>query len=215
MTGLYLLPITEAEKLPEGFAARYFPKRAERAERYLRHEDLLRSYAAGALCACVLNVEEEAIAFGPKGKPYLKNGGFSFSLSHSGDYALLAADDTDIGADIEKLEPLERRERIAGRVFTEEERLWMTESPETRFYMLWTMKERVMKLDGRGFSLPPESFSALPLLEGGSIETVHGTAYGKTVLLPGCALSVCALHPVNQAPIRILTLKELLAMRKA
>jgi len=207
MTRLTILPIGEAARLPRGLCEGLFPERMKRAMAFRQQEDTLRCMAAGALTALVLGAKESELSYNPWGKPCWECGDLCFSLSHSGDYALLATDETEVGTDIEKNAPVE--EAVAARVFTGEELAWMGES-EARFYALWTMKESVMKLDGRGFSLPPESFSALPLLTGGTIETVFGTAYGKTATLDTCVLSVCTLHPAQDTPVRVLTAEALL-----
>ncbi len=211
MLNLYLLSLSEAEKLPETLCERYFPERMKRARRFLKKEDYLRCVAAGALTAFVLGAEEREIARNEWGKPFLPGKKVFFSLSHSGDYALLAADDTEVGADLEKNAGF--LPKVAERVFTPEELEWMNGSPEIRFYQLWTMKESVMKLDGRGFSLAPNSFSVLPLLKGDSILSGAGELCGHTETFRDCTLSVCALHPIGEPVPWEMTAEELLKLR--
>jgi len=208
MTSLTILPIEEAARLPGALCERLFPKRMKHASQFRQRDDALRCIAAGALTTLVLGAKEEELVCNPWGKPLWTHGGLCFSLSHSGDYALLATDETEVGVDIEKNSSVTKG--IAERAFTENEIAWMNEECETRFFSLWTMKESVMKLDGRGFSLAPQSFSVLPLLYGGSLSLESGTIYGCSVPFRDCTLSVCALHPIDLPPIRVLSAQDLI-----
>jgi len=207
MLKLCILPITEAEKIPAELCERLFPRRMARARRFRRREDALRCIGAGALTALVLDAKEKDISCNAWGKPYLRGHGPCFNLSHSGDYVLMAVDDRNVGADIEKNGCVNYS--AAARVFTAEELKWMDEAPERRFYALWTMKESVMKLDGRGFQLASERISVLPILNGGTILTDSGAVYGITQQFRDCTLSVCALHPITETDLRVFTAEEL------
>lgn len=212
MVRLFLLPIWETAKLPPELCGRLFPKRMERSERFRQRDDALRCIGAGALTALVLGVKEEEIILNRWGKPFAGKTGVYFSLSHSGDYTLLASDDGEVGVDIEKNGAVSQG--VARRAFAPDELRWMDEAPEERFYRLWTMKESVIKLDGRGFSLPPESFSVMGLINGGPMLTDQGEIFGHTELFHDCTLSVCALHPIERAPVRVFTAAELTALYK-
>lgn len=89
--------------------------------------------------------------FGENGKPYLKDSTVHFSLSHSGDYILLAVSDREIGADIQEKQPKDFV-KLANRFFAPEEAQYMeTLKPEVQqdyFYHLWTAKEACTKLLG-------------------------------------------------------------------
>ena len=207
----YILPVSQAELLPEALCRELFPKRMERAGHFVKKEDALLSIAAGALEAIVLSAREEDILFNEWGKPHIPGGAF-FSLSHSGDYALLAVDVAELGADIQKHTPFSRK--TAERVFTPEELRWMDEEAEERFFSLWTMKESVMKLDGRGFHLPPESFSVLPLMKGEGLFTDRGMLYGRTERFHDCTISVCSPGGAGDFSLRVLTARELLGLRR-
>lgn len=102
--------------------------------------------------------DERSILRTPEGKPYLP-GGPEFSLSHGGDLAVLLISDTPCGVDVECADRAvsERiRERVFQRIFQREEA-----DSERAFSWLWTRKEAVMKLDGRGLGLDPRCFSVL------------------------------------------------------
>ena len=120
--------------------------------------------AAGLLLrrSCGVTGDEQLI-FGENGKPYLKNGGLFFSISHSGDYAVLTVSGREVGADIEKIAPVSVSGAVAARCFTPDELSWMRgQAADEAFYRLWTAKESVMKASGLGFSLSPKTFSVLP-----------------------------------------------------
>ena len=176
-----------------------FPQRYARAERMKRPEARLRSLAATLLLRDALALRDEAqLRYGPQGKPFLP-GGPAFSLSHSGAFAALAVDAHPVGLDLERVEPA--RMRAIRRVCTPEELDWAGEDP-LRTFRLWTWKEAVMKATGLGFALAPESFSALPFVIGGAVETAGGVWYAGSADVQGHALAVCSSHPVITPELR-------------
>lgn len=96
------------------------------------------------------------------GKPYAVNADALFSISHSEDIVICAADKKPVGADIEKLRPVNLR--TAKKVFSDDEITYIFgHSPEesefietddaeilTRFFELWTKNEAVGKCVGTG-----------------------------------------------------------------
>ncbi len=96
------------------------------------------------------------------GKPYLPDAPHvHFSLSHSGDWALLAcSDDCAVGVDIEALVDTRRitaslqHLSLCPNERTQLERLPVTQRSAC-FTRWWTAKEAVMKLCGLGLQLPP------------------------------------------------------------
>lgn len=102
----------------------------------------------------LLEIEEPLpmqFAFGENGKPYLKDSELHFSLSHSGDYILLAVSDQEIGADIQEKQSKDVV-KLANRFFAPEEAQYLgilpLESQRDYFYHLWTAKEACTKLLG-------------------------------------------------------------------
>jgi 4'-phosphopantetheinyl transferase len=87
-----------------------------------------------------------------------------FSLSHSGDEALLALSDTlVIGADLERVRSLEHLD-LARRNFHPSEVVAIESQPDEReqrlaFFRIWTLKEAVVKALGVGLSMPLDSFA--------------------------------------------------------
>lgn len=238
---LFIMASSEAEKLPLDVFASLFPARLARARRYVKPADMLMSIAAGALMAYAPGLKESDLTLGPHGKPAPSGEDVPrFSVSHSGGFTVLAMDTSAVGCDIERIAPFSRlvAKRVftgaelnwmdaadssapAGSVSTapaDGTAIPAPAAPDTadaknlsRFYTLWTLKESVMKLDGRGFSLPPESFDVLPLLGGGALMADCGTIYGHTQILGDCALSVTCLHPLRDVPVTAVTAAMALA----
>jgi 4'-phosphopantetheinyl transferase len=98
------------------------------------------------------------------GKPHLVgHPHVAFNVSHSADQALLAfASDCEIGIDVEHLRPLDAL-TLAQSYFSEPERRELGELPPSlrlqAFFDGWVRKEAVIKADGRGMSMPLDSFS--------------------------------------------------------
>lgn len=97
----------------------------------------------------------------PYGKPYADcslNGepSFYFNLSHSGDLVVLATAETEIGIDVEKIEPRSNDEfAVLESEFSEEEkrRVRNANHPNDEFYEIWTIREAFSKAVGIGLSL--------------------------------------------------------------
>jgi 4'-phosphopantetheinyl transferase len=112
----------------------------------------------------------ESLIFGyqARGKPYLR-GSYSceFSLSHSGDTALVAVAQHPVGIDIEREQPLSTMMHMAQITFSPQEQAdWIAlpvECQSHAFYQTWTRKEALMKAHGDGFKLA-KTFS-IPVTE--------------------------------------------------
>jgi 4'-phosphopantetheinyl transferase len=93
----------------------------------------------------------------PKGKPFLTQGNISFSLSHSGHWAVLAVGQQDwLGVDIEVSRSTRDLPGIAQGFFHPDEFKQLTLMPVVEqadyFYRLWTLKEAFFKALGTGIS---------------------------------------------------------------
>ena len=105
------------------------------------------------------------IANGASGKPFLASpcAGLRFSLSHSGDTALVAvAWDREVGVDLEAVRPLGDVLGLAASCFSPAERRALGAVPHKErlncFFDGWTRKEAFLKLMGDGLSRPLDSF---------------------------------------------------------
>ena len=137
---------------------------------------------------------EAELRLGPYGKPY-RPGRPAFSLSHSGEWCVLAKGDGEIGVDIEGMD--RRGLHVAARVLSPEELRWMSDDPLPRFYTLWTWKESVMKATGQGMNLEPRSFEALPFVRKEPIVVDELRWYGATGGIEGYRFGICAPWPVE------------------
>ena len=164
---VYLVAITELIGRQEWGLALLPPARRTRVLRYLREEDRLRCLAGGLLMRHLLGVREDGqLVEGSYGKPLLAGQGPQFSLSHAGEYAVLAVGECPNGVDIERTERM--KPAAAKSCMTPEEYALCAQAdrPEEFFCMLWTGKESIIKGTGLGMRLAPQTFSLLPLEAG-------------------------------------------------
>lgn len=138
-----------------------------RADRF-RVADAKRRFAVShAMARSVLGFDG-AFVIGEHGKPSLP-GGPRFSLSHSGERAVVAVcADRDVGVDVEALRPV--GPGVAERVLSDEELAgWRGAVDRDRFLLeVWTRKEAVVKATGEGITrslrtLSYDGFEVVPL----------------------------------------------------
>lgn len=158
----------------------------KKAAVYKRKEDYLRSVAASLLINAVLfdGLPAPAPSIGTHGKPYFP-GSPDFNLSHSGDFAVLAAASMPVGIDIEQIS--EEDYLSVGRAFLceyEYRLLEQTTDKCTLFYELWTRKESYLKMTGTGLLQDPKSFCAL--------RDISGCNFFIRNLAPGYAAAICS-----------------------
>ena len=85
------------------------------------------------------------------GRPYLASHKIDFNISHSGDMVVCAfSDECQLGIDVEEIIRVNFED--FGNQFSHHEwnEILHDSVPLTRFYMLWSRKEAVIKADGRG-----------------------------------------------------------------
>ena len=98
----------------------------------------------------MLGLEElPEVRFGANGKPCFANSPLHFSLSHSGNLAAALISDKPCGVDVEQVRP-EVAERLRERCLSDVER-----AQGCDFFEIWTKKECIAKLDGRGMAAYP------------------------------------------------------------
>lgn len=132
----------------------------------LRHRFVAGRARLRALLGEHLGVDPRALVFVQNafGKPRLADHpSVHFSLSHSGDQAVLAvSDQREIGIDIECVRPLDHLD-LARRYFHPNEvaAIESARPPDEQllaFFRIWTLKEAVVKAIGKGLSIPLETF---------------------------------------------------------
>ena len=140
---------------------------------------------ARALLRTVLShyrqIAPEALEFdyGHRGKPFLRNNleNLQFNLSHSDDMAVIGViRNTDIGVDIEKIEP-DLKEDVAKKFFSAQEYSVLMSLPVDKqiegFYQIWSKKEALIKALGEGLYAPLDKFSVHPFVATEQIEINH------------------------------------------
>ena len=182
------------------------PSRQEKILKYRYPKDRWLSLGAGVLLEEAIKdagLTEDAkaprpkILEGPKGKPYLEGveDRFQFSLSHSEYLAccVYASDPAghamSVGCDVEKIKTANFD--IAERYFSPEENAFLKtltgEEKNTAFYRIWTLKESILKADGRGLNIPLNSFTIRFSADGkaatdfGSTDVKNGAADAKNI----------------------------------
>ena len=87
------------------------------------------------------------------GRPFL-SGAIDFNISHSGEYVVCAISDTaKVGVDIERRRSIELKDFDNYMTPAQWEAIYASSRPFEKFFEFWTIKESVLKVDGRGLSL--------------------------------------------------------------
>ena len=143
---------------------------------------LCRAALRSILCRW-LDCRNDQLAFGAleHGKPFALVSGVtapaSFNVSHSGRHGLIAvATGERLGVDVEDRKPRRDFNGLAETVFGPNERaefrLLGTQDKYSTFYMLWTLKEALIKALGTGFSLNPSGFEVPSVMRQGARRAV-------------------------------------------
>lgn len=101
-----------------------------------------------------------------------------FNLSHADDLALLVmSGNSEVGCDIERIDPARARRDVAERFFSPVEFAILSALPEEQwaegFFNCWTRKEAYIKALGIGLSYPLQSFS-VSLVPGDTPRLISG-----------------------------------------
>ncbi|PGK39672.1 4'-phosphopantetheinyl transferase [Bacillus anthracis] len=136
------------------------------------------------------------------GKPYaIDFEDFNYNISHSGSWVVLAVDDSPIGVDIEKIQPIDLD--VAKLFFSKKEYTNLMNTHislrTSYFYQLWSMKESYVKQVGKGLTIPLNSFSIqLNSKKGPTIDVpkTQPTVFLKTYPIHiNYRMAVCATNP--------------------
>lgn len=145
-------------------------------------------------------MEEPAIAYNDRGKPYLRDyPDVFFNISHSHGLAVVAIANTEVGIDAEAIGA--PRYAVAQRFFTKEESMYLDTIEDEKqkandFFRLWTAKEAVMKLTGLGMKLPLDAFCVELKDNGPKVTWQNEEVISSAVYLYDCPVKedyVCTL----------------------
>ena len=145
---------SDIQELLKNIHPRYREKYLRSKSERVRQQALL----SGLLLHQELNLMANSkLIINEYGKPSLADESWHFSLSHSGDYVILAVSDTPVGADIEGT--TKGTIKIARKAFPKKwvlelEKLDSVSSPDFQkeFSRYWTLYEASVKLMGCGFA---------------------------------------------------------------
>lgn len=142
-------------------------ERRKRADCFHFIDDSIRCVCAELLLRYSLFQEfgrliDVEISYNKFGKPLLNGiSGFSYNISHSGMWVVIAYGSSEVGIDIEQIRTV--KENIADKFFSKEEQIFINEMKgdvqKKRFTQIWTLKESYIKYLGTGLSTRLDSFS--------------------------------------------------------
>jgi len=141
-----------------------------RANRYLQVRDknrfIISRAALRLLLARYLNRQPAELIFeaGANKKPFIKNEVLQYNVSHSGDWIVIAIANTPVGVDIEWINPAFDYHDITGEYFGAEEAAYIAaDKAHSRFFLLWTRKEALIKATAKGLD---DDLKLIPALDG-------------------------------------------------
>ena len=205
MIELYAVSLHTLTGRTEQLAGQLDAVRRERVLRLRQPGDNLSCLAGGLLLRAVFGPAADLVQTNSWGKPFLPDGK-PFNLTHTGDYAVLAVADTQIGVDLERNRSVDA-ERILKRWFHPMEQECYAQSPDPAktFLTLWTLKESYLKALGRGFYESPAQSCILPEGEHGARLVPEGPWYFYTSQpFAGYQLAVCAEEPCVHGEMKLL-----------
>lgn len=159
--------ITRYEEISE-FLKIISKTRKTKSEKYIFDKDKIRCVLGEVMLRYILEKhfkcenQKIEIAHTEYGKPILKNKkNLFFSFSHSGEWAICAVGNKNLGIDVERIEEINIMDIYS--IFSLSEQKWLDMFESSRkiqmFYKLWTLKESFVKYNGMGLGYSFDSFS--------------------------------------------------------
>lgn len=201
MIDVYLSDVRGIDPYDSALLEAVEKQRKGRIERFARDSDKKLCLGAGLLIAQYVGLG--AISRDSRGKPHCK-GGPPFSLSHSGDYVLLAVGAEEaVGCDIEQCRALEYH-KIAARAFSPEESSLVEQAadPAEMFFRIWTLRESYLKATGEGIAGNPLSVCFQVDSEAALVRPAESTWMFREFSEPaGYQIAVCGKEPIGKPKI--------------
>ncbi len=166
MTQLYYASISEEihNSLMQKYANEFSFAFSKKLIRYRRWQDAQLSMLGRLLLKhgfeCNYEIfSDKDLVFSEYNKPMLKEHPFQFNISHSGDIAIcIISDVAEVGIDIEQMKEIKIEDFKFQMVENEWNKLIASDSTTHAFFDYWTQKEAVLKANGKGLSIPLNSF---------------------------------------------------------
>lgn len=147
-------PVTETDRIP--------PLGEELQKHLNGYRNLEVRHASSSAWGLLYDVLKEngletgCVSFEKKGKPYFRQGGVFFSLSHSRGVCAAAVSDRPVGVDVEMLRESFRAGLVAKTLNEDEKNAF-----DGDFTRIWCRKESVAKLTGEGIVGYPREIDTL------------------------------------------------------
>lgn len=132
---------------------------AERARRFVNHDDAVRS-AVGALLLARMAARALGNGALPEivrteyGKPYVAgHPEVQLSLAHGGSIVVCVSADEPVGVDVEQVRPVDLADFDSWLTECEKQAIATSDDPVREFFRIWTAREAFAKRDGRGLAL--------------------------------------------------------------
>lgn len=164
-----------AVKIPKDISNSLFNKLIETVDKerkgkiskFVYKEDAYRTLIGDVLIRSMvcekLKMTNEQVSFytNEYGKPFVcGRPNFHFNVSHAGEWVVCISSSTEVGIDVEHIQPIDLD--IAKYYFSELEYMDLQtkedEEKTSYFYELWTLKESYIKARGMGLSIPLKDF---------------------------------------------------------
>ena len=168
MLKIYTMNVSGIDTADEGIYESLSERRREKVKKLKNERAKKQSIGAELLLITAVSEEtgkkEAPVKWdcGEFGNPYLADyPDIHINIAHSGDYAVCAVSDTEIGTDIQYMR--EFNEAVMRRCFTAEETELVKSAADKKdaFYDLWVRKESFAKAVGRGLLLPLNEISVI------------------------------------------------------
>ncbi|MDR1236556.1 MAG: 4'-phosphopantetheinyl transferase superfamily protein [Holosporaceae bacterium] len=139
-----------------------------------------------------VDIENIQFDYGKNGKPYLKGKqNLHFNISHSKDMAVLGIHyGSPIGIDVEFIDEKCDILPLMDLFMYEHEKKWVLETDTlSRFFIIWTLKEAILKKTGTGIS--NEGFPTIEINAVGSYQYKNDGLYSRAISDGKYMISVC------------------------
>jgi len=161
LTSIYSIAISQEKESLDSHWQLLTEEERNRADRFVRLRDRIVFVVTRAQLRKILakHLDKDpstlTLAYGETGKPFVDGESLRFNASHSNDLSLIAINESsEIGVDLEYKREVLNLDALAQRFFasTEYSEYSNSEDKSGSFFSIWTMKEAIIKLSGKGLA---------------------------------------------------------------